>query len=33
MGGRAISNYSMWGLFWNGRTTFVSLLSGEGAAI
>ena len=33
MGSRAISNYSMWSLFYNGRKTFVSRLVGEGATI
>ena len=33
MGSRAISNDSMWSLFYNGRKTFISLFVGEGATI
>ena len=33
MGGRAISNYSMWSLFCDGRKTFVFPFVGEEATI
>ena len=33
MGSRAIPNYSMWSLFYNGCKTFVFPFVGEGATI